>query len=429
MKESVVMKKIAVVSLGIMLLLVLGIVYAGGLAISPVKIYGAGTRGETYEKTITLQSSFTDDVDILFTASGACGDWASFYSKEEPDNQIESLVIPANSGLSVLVKFSVPEDAPSGNYTCSIHAQQNPEGEGVSFVIRLTSVVNFLVSGEQVLSGSVNSMEITNVEENRPLRIVINFQNTGNVVATPSIEMVITKDGRLVDSFIYDEASIKPGAREAIEIIRDTTGWAVGTYEAAPKVYLNNELIFERDRLEFNVFERGTLRASGEVAGSSSPGVISKDEVGKIEIEFKNTGEMDVLAKIVAEVYLDGKLIDTIEGEETLVRAGETETLIAYFNQDKTGSYMVKSSVVYEGKKEDVGDFSINVSETAETETTDTTATGDSTTGLATGSATDALIGIIIVVVVVIIIYSAYKAKGGKPKRAAKAKRTKKKKK
>jgi len=91
-----------------------------------------------------------------------------------------------------------------------------------------------------------------------------------------------------------------------------------------------------------------------------------------------NIGEIDVLAKISGEVYLNNNLIDTIESDETLIKIGKTETLTAYFKPTGDGLYLVKGNIVYEGKKEPMDDISINVG----SQVVETTNLGNSISGM-----------------------------------------------
>jgi len=62
-------------------------------------------------------------------------------------------------------------------------------------------LVHIEVTGTQVITGNVNDILADDVEVGYPLRLIVIFQNTGNVAAAPLIEATITYNGEDVASF------------------------------------------------------------------------------------------------------------------------------------------------------------------------------------------------------------------------------------
>ncbi len=86
-------------------------------------------------------------------------------------------------------------------------------------VIRIPSEILIQVTGTQILKGTVKSIITADTEIDYPLKIKVKFQNEGNVIAKPKIAVAITKNGELVDSFIYDETGIKPDKTDTITVL------------------------------------------------------------------------------------------------------------------------------------------------------------------------------------------------------------------
>lgn len=80
------------------------------------------------------------------------------------------------------------------------------------------------VVGEQILTGNVRSISAQDTEVGYPLRIKVDFENTGNVNAKPEIKTAILKDGIEIDSFTHTKACVKPGLRSIISVEWNTTG-------------------------------------------------------------------------------------------------------------------------------------------------------------------------------------------------------------
>lgn len=336
-------------------------VKALGLSMGPANIYITGaTRGQEYERQLFISNPDTYEKELLLSIEGDCADWASFYLTET-DEQIANVLIPPKDNVKVLVRFGIPNDIPTGNYSCVIFAETTPEEnvEGSSTGIRVRSNVKIEVTGEQILSGNVRGIEINDIEINQILRIKVYFENTGNVIAAPQVEATLLKNDAQITSIFYNQ-SVKTQRIETIEAEWDTIGQTIGNYTANVKVYLDNNLLEEKN-LNFKILERGTLTAEGKISNVNAPQETNLGQVAKIEVQFQNIGQIDVTAKITGEVYSGDRLIDTITGDDTLVKIGETKTLTSYFKPEDSGEYTIKANVVYEGKTLEMDPISISV--------------------------------------------------------------------
>jgi len=348
-------------------LLVLPVAAAGmGVGPSHLEITDA-LRGGEYERLLTLFNLGNEEVTFGFSVTGEAGAWISFYKKDAPDIRIEKINVEKEKEAGVLVKFSIPQEAGNGDYVTIISVTTIPddeEGEAVQAVALSAQVkVDITVTGTQILSGVISSIRIRDIEEGYPLRIEAFFQNNGNVEATPQFDVEMVKNNQTVATFTVADTRVSPDSSEMFHVECDTTDNSCGDYLCNVTVSLDNEVI-AAEECRFTILPRGTLTRSGvctEMALDSDPkiGIISK-----LKAVFLNDGQIDTNAKLVAEIFRDGVLVDVINGDELLVPVGYSTELVAYLRPESPGKYNVKTHVLYEGKRTDPKTLSFEVSST-----------------------------------------------------------------
>jgi hypothetical protein len=340
-----------------------------GLGISPASLTITDAfKGGTYERTITVFNTGNETGTFGLTAEGECADWISFYKEDAPDIPITEITIPGKGKTKVLVKFDIPEDIANAGYISTIYAQsiageKAPTGGAVAHaVIRIPSEILIQVTGTQILKGTVKSITTADTEIDYPLKIKVEFQNEGNVIAKPKIAVGITKAGELVDSFVHDKTGIKPDEEDTITVLWNTTDRATGDYVANVAVSLGEELLATKD-LPFKILPFGTLTRQGVLHSLSIEGEPLVNIVTKLVANFENTGEIDTMAKFKGEIYHDGKLLDVMESEEMFVEVGENGKITSYYKVLEPGSYAIKGRVLYAGKETEEKEVSFDVPE------------------------------------------------------------------
>ena len=361
MKQKQIKIKLAVISIAFMILslCLCSTANAGiGLGISPASItISDAFKGGSYERTITVFNSGDETGNFGLTAEGECAGWISFYNETKPDIPITEITIPGKDKAKVLVKFDIPPEIANADYTSTIYAQSIPEekeaqGAAAMAVIRIPSEILIQVTGTQILKGTVKRITTADTEIDFPLKIKVEFQNEGNVITKPKIAVAITKNGELVDSFIYDETGIKPAQEGTITVLWNTTGRATGDYAANVAVSLGKEqeLLASKD-LPFKILPFGTLTRQGVLHSLTIEGEPFVNRFIKVHASFENTGEIDTMAKFKGEIYHEGMLLDILESEEMFVEVGETGKLTSYYKTLEAGSYTIKGRVFYAGKE------------------------------------------------------------------------------
>ncbi len=352
--------------LGIFAILLLAApVLGAGVGLSPSRIIIENAfKGGEYQRPLRVALTSNQEMTVALTTAGNASSWVTFYEPNSMSTPITSVDIPAGGNQVVMAVFRIPTDAPNGNYNLEIFASSVPKGaiNGTGSAVSLvtTSVVRVVVTGNQVISGDVRSISMDSVESGQNARIKVDFKNTGNVMAKPAIMIDIFKDGRLVDQIMHDTTTISTNQIQIIPVEWSTEGRGIGPFLANVTVYLQEAVIATRN-LTFNVEERGTYSAEGSALVVRNPTDLSIGKTSKIEVDFYNSGKIDLTAKIIGEVYVNGQLTDTYNGEEVMVKVGEQQTLTAYVKPSVKGDYVLKTKVSYAGKAAPLSDFTFTI--------------------------------------------------------------------
>jgi hypothetical protein len=268
----------------------------------------------------------------------------------------------------ILVKITIAEDAPNMIYNSTIYIKNIPPdtavgaGAGAHSVVRCRVDATIQVTGIQILKGTVKSITTADTEIGYPLRIMVEFQNEGNVVATPAITCCITQNDTHIDSFVHDETGIKPDKLGTITVPWNTTGHEPGDYNVSVNVSLGGEML-ATEVLPFSILPYGTFTRTGELKSVFIEGEPQVNPFIKIIAEFENTGAIDTTASFVGEVYCDGEFIDIVESREKLVTVAETVNLVSYYKITMHGDYLISGMVLYEGRETDTKNVSFTVPE------------------------------------------------------------------
>lgn len=241
-------------------------VSAAGLIVYPTDLeLSKALKGEVYEGLIAVSNPDEDTAIFSLFATGDAAGWISFYLLDDPETPVESITVPGGGEWAkILVKFSIPQDALSQEYTATIYVETTPTGEaggevGAEAQLQVAVPATIEVTGERIVTADIRNITTRNVEVGDLLRIKVEFVNTGNVWEKPQIAVAITKDtkdGAPIDSFTYSPSEIKVGAREIIEVVWDTTGRDVGDYVASVTVSLEGNVIATRN-LPFKILPPG----------------------------------------------------------------------------------------------------------------------------------------------------------------------------
>ena len=186
-----------------------------GVGVSPEHIIiQDALRGYTYEEYIKVFNPDVSENTYGLAASDNITGWVSYSRPDKPDTAITSILIPPKSNQRLLVKFAIPSEIPNGSYDGELLVIAKPEAQeetgegGVGVGLQMPILVSIEVTGTQFISGKVNDIKAENVEVGYPLRVVVYFENTGNVAATPLIQTTVLYNNENVAAFSSDNTSV-----------------------------------------------------------------------------------------------------------------------------------------------------------------------------------------------------------------------------
>jgi hypothetical protein len=179
--------------------------------------------------------------------------------------------------------------------------------------------------------------------------VVVPFENTGNVRATPVIRVEILQNGTVAMEQAYQDTTVEPGNTRLIEVAADTTDLPEGDYQARVTVSLGDQVL-ETKELAFKVLPVGTLTREGVLEALVAETDAWVGQLFKAVATFANTGQIETPAKFVGEVYREGALLATIESSEQLVLPNAQASLPAYYKVEQPGDYLLRGTVNYGGK-------------------------------------------------------------------------------
>lgn len=391
-----------------------------GIGTSPASLFLDSTfHGETRWERIWVHVTCTacpaqDPVEIKLGCSGDICGWMSFYDDDQV-TPIEKAIITlgqtGTAGKWLWAKFTIPEDAPVGLSTGTFKPSAAPlgstagEGEtGVSLILGSPMDITISVIGTPIFSAIADNFGAKDTESGYPARIQYRFQNTGNVRAAPQTTITVLKDGKPVDTFgapNQDVTTVNVGAKLTITAEMDTKFVEPGEYEAEVSVSLQDAVV-GTGKVKFAVLPRGTLTRAGAFTNleldEANPAM---GTLAKMLAHFTNLGQIDTRARFEAEIYRDGKLIDSLQSGEVLVPTGQSGIVIAYYKVETPGTYRVDGYINYEGKITDRREISFTVAPESGQAPPNTPASSESDEG---GSSSSTVIWIVVGVIIALIL-------------------------
>ena len=338
-------------------------VSAAGIAVGPSSLaIDNALRGGSFERSLTIFNPSDTGFDVVLKTEGSAKDWIKF-SAIDGSEEIQKVYAPKKGQIPVLLRVKVPDDAANGRYTAKVVVETVP-GEkvpgSVGMVLQATSALEITVTDVEKVSGEVTSIVVRDTEVDIPLGVEVGFKNTGNVVVTPEITAVISRDGTVIDTISEAKTPVRPTFTERIVVHWPNEGLAAGTYQADVTVSLRGAVLAEEGRT-FAILPLGSLTRQGELTDLGYEGALTVGKPIKITGLFKNSGSIATRARLSGEVYRGGSLVDVISGDEMTVLVFSENPLTAYYTPKEPGEYTMKTCAVFEGKTTDSKDMVFTV--------------------------------------------------------------------
>ncbi|CVK31888.1 hypothetical protein [Methanoculleus bourgensis] len=338
-------------------------VSAAGIAVGPSsQTIENALRGGSFERSLTIFNPSDMGFDVVLKTEGSAKDWIKF-SAIDGSEEIQKVYAPKKGQIPVLLRVKVPDDVANGRYTAKVVVETVP-GEkvpgSVGMVLQATSALEITVTDVERVSGEVMSIVVRDTEVDIPLGVEVGFKNTGNVVVTPEITAVISRDGTVIDTISEAKTPVRPTFTERIVVHWPNEGLAAGTYQADVTVSLRGAVLTEEGRT-FAILPLGSLTRQGELTDLGYEGALTVGKPIKITGLFKNSGSIATRARLSGEVYRGGSLVDVISGDEMTVLVFSENPLTAYYTPKEPGEYTMKTCAVFEGKTTDSKDMVFTV--------------------------------------------------------------------
>lgn len=339
-----------------------------GLGVGPNYIaLNSALKNSTYQHTIYIYNENDFDIDVELEILGEPNNWIKFFEVDAPCCGIKVTNIKNNSNKPLDCKISIPGDIANGLYEGVIYINMMPPAENITGDTNFSTVTLSLpielfinVTGDQDYNVSVGQISIKNVEIGYPASIKVHFGNNGNVKASPTIEVTITKDDMYIDKITSKCKTINPGNSFSHSFNWDTIGKVSGRYNAYFKIY-DGEKHIKQTNVSFELFPPGTIERNGTLEEIKIEGILEKGKIVKIIATFLNEGAIDLEAQFFGEIYLDGELIGTIDSSQGLVPKYKTHQFISYLTLASNGEYTIKGYVNYGGMSTESKEYKFTV--------------------------------------------------------------------
>ncbi len=355
----------------LMVFALFGVVHSvDAIGVSPPSIEAPQVLRGVGQKAKINIARLPSEVGDLTLQVSARGEFAS-YLLFEP-----TFIIPAAQTRADYIVTIDGLTAPVGTYQVPMTfslissgaAKESASGMAAMEVITgATIMVNFTVTGDQVVLYSINGMNVSNVESDDNVFAAIDITNSGNVDWKPeSIGFTFTnvEDSTVVVTQTVSGdvlTSVKPGESVAQQIPVDVQ-LLEGSYTAHADISYGGVVVASVDSQGFSVVAPGTLKQSGELLGKSRSRTVF-DSGDKIPVEgaFVNTGEVPLEGIFTVEVLHDGVYEDLVVGEVFVLDAGETADVSVFASPKETGGYTFKSYVKFANRKSNVLEESVQI--------------------------------------------------------------------
>lgn len=229
-----------------------------GQITQPIVIENA-LRGQAVTALLKLFNSQDQQVTYGLQAEGDIADWATFYKINDKDlaNPISDIQVPPKSYLDATVKFSIPPDAPNGEYqgevvvfTAPSQVEQSEQslaavGQQIGRQVVIT------VTDKEVVALEASIIPLSyDVKLGEPLQIKIIYDNKSNIAIKPDVQIKITRDGSTIFNAIFPyaegEPAIKTQTRKTMPLIEwSSAGQPEGKYRAELKIAVNGQVMEE----------------------------------------------------------------------------------------------------------------------------------------------------------------------------------------
>ena len=328
--------------------LIFPLVTSLNIGISPAVInFEEVMRSGYAEKMLTISTDSEEDLRMEIVPRGDIATWLNFSEW----NFSVSKQVPKY----ILASINPPIDTPNGNYQGFIRVTtsavgENIEGEAVGKIVSSLDLwVNVTITDIEIIDCTVSNVEVISVEKGDDVILRMNILNNGNVRLRPKVLFNIWDFNQVsvLDNFEFFSKEILPTTEERVEFRVKSGVLDLGQYWSDLSVV---ECLYD-SVLTFDILEEGALKSKGVLLSILTLKKVKIKETIPIEVNFKNIGEKEISAQFKGKISREGKVVQILESEESLVGINEIEQFQFYFTPEKSGKYVISGRVYYSGKK------------------------------------------------------------------------------
>jgi uncharacterized repeat protein (TIGR01451 family) len=354
---------VAIVLLTLLLAIIPFLSHAQGVS-PPLVEVNTILRNSTQTKTVKVDKNPRDYGREVVFRTEVRGEYAHVITVAE------EVVMPADVN-SADIPFQVsPGDLANGDYKVTVIFTQFPEdqeaqpgeGEGAVSAVAavapgVAAVVAFTVTGEEVVDFFINFIQLRTTETDDPLVVEYSVHNRGNVTWKPDrIQFTFrdVDDETKTTSVTVDSANlptVEPGRSQMIQL-EVPAELEVGNYTAQAKFFYGGEEVANLNSQPFSVYPPDTLKQSGEVTEvTTNKTLYQPGENIRLQVNFKNTGEIRVQGVMITEVIQGDTIVDVIRGEELHIDSLSETVFSQIIQLEDPGQYTLSTYIEYGNKK------------------------------------------------------------------------------
>lgn len=259
----------------------------------------------------------------------------------------EEIKIPTKKSKKIPIRVLVPANTQNGIYESILLATVQQDKKDVQVTPAIGLPFTIFVTGEERVELDLVSVETSNGEVGMPLTFYVQVQNKGTVLLKPVIKISISEKGEEIEQK-EQQTILLPGETKT-ELLHWTPE-EEGTYTGEVTIGIPGRASIKKE-ITFTVQSQRYFSRSGNLESFFLNTTPEKNKPLKITGVFANNGTLPVDAKLIAEVYHEGKLEKVVESEKSIVDQTETKDLAAYFTPTENKKYTITGKVVYAGKE------------------------------------------------------------------------------
>ena len=327
------------------------------IGVSPAKLeYDGIKRGQEF--TSNLSASSTDEkIDCEILTSGEIAEWIT-----TPE---QTITLEPGKIRPFQITVKVPESIPNKEYTGYLRVrtkatQKTGQNNILNVGAGISIPVKIKVSGNEGTWFRVLTVQVSNPQQKEPVRTQIIIKNNAAVPVKPRINLELMDYERQNIYSTYSAATqeIPPDSRQTIERYLPTTDLNPGIYVIHAIIDVEGEEVWNSNE-SFHIISIGDESKKVNIDGLLAHALITNANLTmgeKITIkgDFKNTGEVPVYAKLMAEIIKDKQTINTLQGQEIHYNAGEAKGMTLDYEPPQPGEYTINIWVEYMGLRTEI---------------------------------------------------------------------------